>query len=140
MSEQTKDTLTYIGRQQYNLKSYRYILGSSRETVAFGKKLQKQHRVGETYPVTITSEGDQRLFSTRARDEAIEATWVIPSQIAEWVVDDSKAQAQDRGQREAKGLETAARKAARTILTQYHRASYDGKRAIIRAFIEELES
>jgi hypothetical protein len=140
MSEKVQDTITYIGRSFIDLKSYRYILGSNREEIHFSKKLQKHHQVGETYPVTISETEQGRLFSTSSGNKALEHTWPIPEHIATWVKEDAQAQAADRANREAKSLLTQARKAARTIKLQYKRASGFNKRAIIRAFIEELEN
>lgn len=140
MSEEVNDTITYIGRTQYDINTHYYILGSDRRKVAFGKKLQRHHAVGRTYPVIITTTEKGTLYSTRKSDLSIDETWVTTHEVAAWAQENAKADRTARAIREAKNLLTNTRKAARQIKDQYTRASYSDRLEMIRAFIEELES
>lgn len=137
MSEEIKDTITYIGR---NYDTHYYIVGSNREQIAFGKKLQRHHTVGRTYPVTITESEKGRLFSTRRSDKHVENTWVTPALVAQWAKENAAAERTARAYREEKALLTDTRKIARQIKDKYRRASHFNRLEIVRVILEELES
>jgi hypothetical protein len=137
------DVIIYCGRRWFGGAEHRhvYIVKSTGEQAKFKVKLQRLHEVGEGYPAKIIDKG---VFSTwNSSVEQGQPVTVEPpvssSDIAQWIRSDAETARAVKAQRESKGLETAARKAADTVKAQYQRAAPAERRAMVRAFVERLE-
>lgn len=136
------DTITYIGREPFALKSFRYIIGSTQAMVSFGKKLQRHHSVGRTYPAFVKDTKEGKVVSTSRSDFSIDKAFpfVTNKKLTEWAKNEAIAERTAKALREEKSILAETRKAARSLREQYRRASHANKLDMIRVFVEELEA
>lgn len=142
MSEPIKTTIVYCGRRDQD--SYAYIRQDTGEKIHFSKRLQKHHDIGGIYNTEIQPAQKEGVwtystYGPRSPEGPEIGTWENAEEVAQWTRQDAQAAREARKIKERKGLEAAARKAARTIKGQYERASVHDRIKMIKAIVEELE-
>lgn len=125
--------ILYTGRMDTG--NHRYFRTDTKDPVYFNKKLQRNHEIGEVYPVTITG----NMFSTNRKDEPI-GSHDNAVEVANWVKTDAMTAQETKRVRERRNYEKLAREAVKGLRLVYRRAHNGDQRAIIRALVNALEA